>query len=202
MAGSYAYTPGIWPSLLTVLLLVALAIFSWRRRAVPGARPFAAACLFALIWVAGATAESMALEPATKVAWFKFQAVWQIPAITAITCFVLEYANPGRWLTRRTLILLCILPLLTLAVVLTNNLHHWHWLSFSVGTAVVPLRGPGFWVLFAYSLGLMLVNLIALAWLFVRSPRHRLPMALILVANITARVLHTLDVAGGQAVLG
>ena len=74
MTGSYAYTPQIWPSLLTVLLLTALASFSWRRRAVPGARPFAAACLFALIWVAGAAAESMALEPATKVAWFKFQA--------------------------------------------------------------------------------------------------------------------------------
>jgi len=202
MTGSYAYTPQVWPLLLTAGLLAALAVSSWRRRAVPGARPFAAACLLALTWVAGAAAESMAVDPAAKIAWFKFQAVWQLPAITAITCFVLEYANPGRWLTRRTLVLLSIFPLLELALVLTNGLHHWAWLGFSVGASVVPLRGPAFWVLFAYSLGLMLINLIAVVWLFVRSPQHRLPAALMLVANLTGRSLNALEVAGRQTLLG
>ncbi len=202
MAGDYDYTPQIWPYLLTALLLVALAIFSWRRRAVPGARPFAAACLFALIWVAAAAAESMALDPAAKLAWFKFQAVWQLPTLTAITCFVLEYANPGRWLTRRTLILLSIPPLLESALILSNDLHHWHWLGFSVGASVVPLRGPVFWIMFAYGLCLLLVNFTAFAWLFVRSPWHRLPVALMLVGNVTGRSLHALETLRGQATLG
>ena len=57
MTGDYAYTPPIRPSLLTVLLLVALAIFSWRRRTVPGARVFAVTCLIAIPWVAGAGME-------------------------------------------------------------------------------------------------------------------------------------------------
>lgn len=43
--------PGSWltirPYLAPLALLAALAAFSWRRRAVPGARPFAAACLLA-----------------------------------------------------------------------------------------------------------------------------------------------------------
>jgi len=202
MAGSYAYTPQIWLYLLTVLLLAVMAVFSWRRRAVPGARPFAVACLFALAWVAGAAAESMALEPATKVAWFKFQALWQLPLVTAVTCFVLDYANPGRWLTRRTLVLLSVPPLLVLALSVTNDLHHWLWSRLSVGTSVVPLRGPVFWVLFAYSLCLMLVNITALVWLFVRSPRHRLPVTLMLVGIVTARSLNALELAGGQAILG
>ena len=202
MTGDYVNTPQIWPYLLTAALLAVLTGFSWRRRAVPGARPFAAACLLAFIWVAGAAAESMALDPAVKVAWFKFQAIWQLPALTAITCFVLEYANPGRWLTRRTLTLLAVPPLLELALLLTNDFHHWHWLGFSVGASVVPLRGPAFWTLFAYSLCLMLVNLVAFAWLFIRSPRHRLPVALMLVGNLTARSLNALEVAGRQAILG
>jgi signal transduction histidine kinase len=202
MSGSYAYTPAIWPLLLTAGLLAALAVFAWRRRAVPGARPFAAGCLFALIWVAGAAAESMAVEPAAKVAWFKFQAVWQLPTITAVTCFILEYANPGRWLTRHTLILLAIPPLLELALVLTNDLHHWHWLGFSVGATVVPQRGPVLWVLFAYAWGLMLVNLAAFVWLFVRSPQHRWPVVLMVIGQITARSLSALEAAVGQAALG
>ena len=53
MAGDYAYARQIWPCLLTATLLAALVVFSWRTRAVPGALPFAAAYLLALIWVAG-----------------------------------------------------------------------------------------------------------------------------------------------------
>ncbi|MDD3827118.1 MAG: histidine kinase N-terminal 7TM domain-containing protein [Anaerolineae bacterium] len=202
MAGDYMFSPQIWPYLLTVGLCIGVTAFSWHRHAIPGARPLAVACLLASFWVAGAAAESMAVGSATRVAWFKFQVAWQLPAVTAVTCFVLEYANPGRWLTRRTLVLLSIPPLLGLALALTNGLHHWYWLGFSVGAWVVPLPGPGYWVLFAYGMGLVLVNLIAFAWLFVRSPRHRLPVALMLVGQIAARALHMLDVAGGRAVLG
>ncbi|HNS51810.1 MAG TPA: histidine kinase N-terminal 7TM domain-containing protein [Anaerolineae bacterium] len=202
MTGDYVYTPQIWPYLFTAAPLAVLAAYSWRRRTVPGALPLAVAYLLALIWVAGAAAESMTVDPAAKVAWFKFQVAWQLPTVTAITCFVLEYANPGRWLTRRTLALLSLPALLGLILIPTNSLHHWYWLGFSVGTWVEPLPGPGYWVLFAYGMGLILVNLIAFAWLFVRSPRHRLPVALMLVGQITARALHALDVAGGRAPFG
>jgi PAS domain S-box-containing protein len=192
----------IWPHLATLALLAALGLYSWHQRRVPGALPFVVACLLAFVLMVGAAGESVALDPAVKVAWFKFQAAWQLPAITAITCFVLDYANPGRWLTRRTLIVLAVAPLLELVLLLTNDLHHWHWLSFSVGASVVPMRGPAFWVLFAYSLGLMLVNLIAFVWLLIRSPRHRLPVALMLIGNLTGRSLNALEVAGRQAILG
>jgi hypothetical protein len=187
MAGDYVYSPQIWPYLLTAGLLAALAAFGWRRRTIPGAGPFAAACLLALPWVAGAAAEAMAVDPATKIAWCKFWSVWQLPSVTAVTCFILEYANPGRWLTRRTLVLLSILPLVQLPLALTNDLHHWLWLGFSVGSRIVPLRGPVAWILYVYAMGLMVVNLIVFAWLFVRSPPHRLPVALMLIAQITAR---------------
>jgi len=70
MTGDYAYTPQVWPSLLTVLLLVALAIYSWRRRTVPGARVFAVTCLIAVPWVAGAVMEVAAVDAADKIFWF------------------------------------------------------------------------------------------------------------------------------------
>ena len=52
MIWNYAYTSYIWPSVFTVLLLIALAVYSWHRRSVPGALPFMIGCLFAalLLW--------------------------------------------------------------------------------------------------------------------------------------------------------
>jgi hypothetical protein len=80
MDGHYQYTPYLWPSLVTVVLLVALAIFSWRRRAVPGARVFAIGCLLAVPRVAGSVMEAAAVDAADKIFWFKFQGAWQVPA--------------------------------------------------------------------------------------------------------------------------
>jgi hypothetical protein len=89
-----------------------------RRRTVPAARVFAVTCLIAVPWVAGAVMGVAAVDAAGKLFWFKFQGAWQLPVITALTCFVLEYAWPGRWLTRRNLILLSIPPLLVAMMVL------------------------------------------------------------------------------------
>jgi hypothetical protein len=100
---NYAYTPAIWPSVITVLLLILLAIFSWRRRSVPGALPFTVAFLFGALWVVGVSLEVAAVDASTKIFWVKYQATWVLPSAMAITCFLLEYAWPGRWLTRSNL---------------------------------------------------------------------------------------------------
>ncbi len=67
MTWNYAYTPHIWLSVLTVLLLVALAIYSGRRRSVPGALPFTIACLFAALWATGSVMEYGAADLETKI---------------------------------------------------------------------------------------------------------------------------------------
>jgi PAS domain S-box-containing protein len=196
MTGDYAYTPQVWPCLLTVVLLVALAAFSWRRRTVPGVRVFAVTCLIAVPWVAGAVMGVAAVDAAHKIFWFRFQGAWQLPVITALTCFVLEYAWPGRWLTRRNLVLLSILSLLCMGMVLTDSIHHlaWRGLAFADGQ-VVKVQGPGTLVFLAYGYVLSTLALVVLAWLFLRSPRHRWPVAIILAGATAARVLFTLELA-------
>jgi hypothetical protein len=99
----------------------------------------------------GSAAAMAAPDRAAKLAWHRFQAIWQIPTATAITCFVLEYVQPGRWLTCRNLTLLAIPSFLALVLILTNDLHHWFWLGFEVGVSVVPVRGPAWWLLFGVS---------------------------------------------------
>lgn len=193
MVWAYAYTPQIWPPVLTIILLIVLATYAQRRRSVPGAIPFMISCLFAALWMAGSVMEYLALDGTTKFLWVKFQVSFQLPYITATTCFFLEYTWPGRWLTRRNLVLLSIPVLLILGLLLTNNLHHWIWRDFIFEGGRLPLLGAGAWFAIAYAYGLAVGNIIATARLFNRSPQHRLPAAFMLTGLVLAYTTYLLQ---------
>ena len=196
MSFPYAYMPQIWPPIFTALALIALAVYSFHRRSVPGALPFTIAILFGALWMVGISLEVAAVATVTKIFWFEFQAAWLLPIATTVTCFLLEYASPGRWLTRRNLTLLSIPCLLYLGMILTNNLHHLAWQGFLVDHEVIALNGLGNWVFLAYSYGLGVLNVVVLAWLFIHSPQHRWPAALIMVGLVAVRVVYALGTVG------
>jgi signal transduction histidine kinase len=190
----YAYTPTIWPSLLTVLLMLAMVLYSSRRHSVPGVLPYTIGVLFAAAWAAGSVMEYAATNLAAKIFWIKFQTACQLPAATAVTCFVLEYAWPGRWLTRRNLALLSIAPLLFLGLIITDHLHHHMWLGFNFdGSVVYPLLGLGSWMAIICSFGYVILSLIVFIWLFLHSPQHRWPVAIMVIGHIGVRTMYVLE---------
>jgi PAS domain S-box-containing protein len=189
MTGNYAFTPAILPSAVTVLFLLGLAVFTWHRRRMPGALPFAIASLFGILWAAGSVMEYAAVGWTTKIFWVKFQACWQLPLVTSIICFCLEYAWPGRWLTRRNIVLFSLPSVVLLGLILTDNLHHWIYRSFAFLGSVQPQPGPLGW--FATAGGLAVSEafyLIILGWLFLHSPQHRWPVAFMLVGQFGGRL--------------
>ncbi len=193
MNWQYAYTPHIWPSIFTIMLLTVLAGYAWRRRNLPGALAFVIYCLLALPILAFHVIEYLAVDFETKIFWFKVEYPWWLPGTTAMTCFILEYAWPRRWVTRRTLALMFVVPLLGLAFTLSNDFQHLLFRGYGFGGDVDPQYGPAGWAFMAYNWGLRVVSTIALAWLFVRSPQHRWPAVLILLAETVVGVLLVLD---------
>jgi len=192
----YAYTPQIWPSLLTVLLLAALAFYSGRRRSLPGATPFLVACLFAAAWAACTVMEYAILDVSAKFAWHKAGIVFQTVIIIAIVAFFLEYAWPGRWLTPRTALLLY-LPYLPAFFLQFSYDPQPIFLRFVYANKVTQQFGPYGWFILAYTfLGLGGLALSVCVWLFRRSPQHRWPAALMIVGQITGRTIYILDVTG------
>jgi PAS domain S-box-containing protein len=190
----YAYTPKIWPPVLMALLMVALSTYSARRRNVPGATSLMIASLFAAAWAVGSLLEAAAVELGTKIFWFKFQAVVQLPMIVATTCFVLEYAWPGRWLIRRNLALLFFPALVGIVMVLTDDRYHLAWRGFVVEGSVQPQLGLGSWLSAVYFLGILgALNLIVFGWMFLRSPQQRWPVVLMLVGQLVGRLLFLLE---------
>jgi PAS domain S-box-containing protein len=189
----YAYTPAIWPSVFTVMLLTVLAVYAWRRRDMPGALWLVIYCLLGVAFLAAKVIEFLAVDFETKIFWFNVGHPCWLPGTTALTCFILEYTWPGRWVTRRTIALLSIVPLVGLALLFTNNFHHLEFRGYGFTGDVAPLYGPVGWGFVVYNLGLRVISIIALTWLFVRSPQHRWPAALILLAETIVGVVIVLD---------
>jgi PAS domain S-box-containing protein len=196
MTGAYAYTPDIWLPLAGAIFLTAIGLFCWRRRDVPGALPLLAVSLFGALWLLGIALEAAAVAPATKITWFRFQALWRAPTVTAGLCFVLEYAYPGRWLTRRNLILLSIPVLLDILLVIAGDAQLiWRRIEVGPDGSVTANLAPAGLILTVYGIGLVLVNTAVLLWLFIRSPQHRWPVVIILLGNIASRGLYVVDAA-------
>jgi signal transduction histidine kinase len=195
MNWQYAYTSHILPSIFTVMLLMAVAVYAWRRRNLPGASWFVIYCLLALPILAFHVIEYLAVDFETKIFWFNVEYLWWLPGTTAMTCFVLEYAWPRRWVTRRTAALLSLAPLLCLAFLFANGSHDLLFRGYEFNGDVDPLYGSAGWAFMAYNWGLRVASTVALVWLFVRSPQHRWPAILIVSAEIVVGGLLVLDPA-------
>lgn len=193
MTWSYAYRPDIWPALVTLALVIYLGQYSWRRREIPAAVPFAVACALCAFWVLGVILELSAVDVPSQVFWRKFQAIWQLPVGTAVTCFILRFAGLDRWLSLRNCVLLFAVPFVSILVIVTNDVHHLMWIGFQASGHVIALPGRLYWFFNSYVYLLGLINLVILVWLAVRSPRHRWPVAIILWGQFIARVGFALE---------
>jgi signal transduction histidine kinase len=91
---------------------------------------------------------------------------------------------------------LAVPPLLTAALMLTNGAHDLIWSAVSFRGYVQPQFGPGAWILVGYGYILALVQMGVLVWLFVRSPLHRWPVALILVSRLAMASAFLLEPLG------
>jgi len=202
MNGVFAYNKDIWLPLAAALFVAALGLYTWRRRDVPAGKPFLAASAFGGLLLLGMALEAAAVTPAAKFAWYQWQYAMQMLAVTAGTSIALEYTYPGRWLTRRNLALLAVPPFLTIALIVFAPQLIWQRLWVGPhGTVVVAFTPLGL-LPSAYAWGLLIVNAAAFIWLFVRSPQHRWPVALMLCGQIAGRLLILLDITSVSVFMG
>lgn len=196
MAWRYAYSLEIWPAVTSAALTVVLGLYSWFRRNVSGAGAFAIGCLFAMLWAIGSSLETAALDFSTKVFWVRFSALWQIPMVTAVTCFFLEYAEFGRFHSRRIVALMSVPELLVVGLMLSNDYHHLIWTSFSLNELtgnVMPQHGIATWLSIVYANLLGIINVYALLRLAIRSPKSRWPVMFMVLGLVIGRIMYVID---------
>jgi len=159
------------------LISAALAVYAWRHRATRGATLLAVLLVAWAWWGAAYALELLAgANLPQKLLWAALKYVGVVTVPVTWLAFALVYTLRERWLTRRNIILLTLVPLTTVVLALTNGAHHLVWSDEKIVTAgpflalVVSFRF-WFWIHTAYSYFLLLLGTVLFARSLVRSPR-------------------------------
>lgn len=188
----YEYTPWIWPLLASAAFQVTLSLYLWRRRQTPGALPLSLVMLVFALWCVTDVGELTATEAASKEAWFLARDALVLPGVTVSLWFSLQYAGLERLLTRPVAAVLVGGAVATLPLYVVDSRLLWArlWWDGSVrGELGVAGAVAG---VYGYAIALLATAVLVL--LFIRSPGHRVSVALIVVGQVVVRVAYPLGV--------
>jgi diguanylate cyclase (GGDEF)-like protein len=174
----FEFTPSLLLLAAVVPLSLGLAWHAWRNRSLPGALPFAVIAALAAYWSLTDALELAAVGLRAKLLWadLEYVAIAFIPVVLLV--MALDYTGRQSWLTRRNLLLLCVIPLVSLVFLWTNSFHQLMrsevWLDTTGSYAVVGRTfGTWFWVHTAYSYLTALAAAFFLLKAAVSAPRSR-----------------------------
>jgi len=142
-------------------LMLTVAGLALRRRPAPGATSLAALALGVAVWSLATLLQTVGGPELSRIA---ARGSYLGITLAVLSWFVLtvEYAGRERYISRRLLALLCVQPVLTNALVWTNESHHLFWQSVRYGGTVSEYEvvyGPGFWLHAGYSYLLVVLGI-------------------------------------------
>lgn len=149
-------TPFVLPVILSAVVSFALALYIWHRRSAPGGASFSLLMLAVSEWSLAYALELMSSDLQTQLFWDNISWLGAVCAPALWLAFVLQFTGRARWLTRRTMLILAVEPLVTLLLVWTNRFQGLVENSFRLDTtgSFVTLHmeyGPWYWIDIAYS---------------------------------------------------
>jgi len=201
MGGHEAFCVMLLIAVPAALLLSAFYVFL-RRRNVPGAMTAVLLMLAEAEWGLAYLAQHLSTTLPTKILWTKIEYIGIVIVPTAWLVFTLQRTGREKWLTRRTVALLLVVPLLILLLVFTNELHGLMW-----SRAVLQREGSflntrktfnvGFWANIAYSYMVVLLTIAALVRMPVRLRHlHLRELGILLFGSLISLLGRFLDLSG------
>jgi PAS domain S-box-containing protein len=201
MAPSFLFE---WPLLIAACTSLYLAVIVARRRHAPGASALLVMLLAAGLWAAAYALELRLSTLETMLFAAKIQYVGIVALVPAWFLFTIQFTRRDQWIgkTRSGVLLLGIVPVLTLILAWTNELHGLVWSSTSLNMstpipALVVTHGLGFWLLIVFDYLLLFAGTL---WLLSMSARshgllQRQSIAL-LIGIIPVWIANVIYVAG------
>jgi two-component system cell cycle sensor histidine kinase/response regulator CckA len=189
------------PPAFVVLLFIsavvsfAVAIDAVRRRPARGVLPFAAMALGGGWYALCYALQLASMTLPEKLFWARLQYIGVVAIPAGLLCSAQSYTHRKTWLRRQSQILLAVEPTIILALLWTNDAHHWVWTAawlqpYSGSFSVLRLGyGPWFWIHAAYSCGLILWAMAVLGRACVHSSYLRRRRAAILLVSAAMPLL-------------
>ena len=139
------------------VLVFAIGIYAWSHRATRGAGTFSVFMFFMAVYVLGYSMELTSPDLDGMLFWSKIEYIGTLSFPALYLLFVLDYTGEVRWLTRRNISLLFILPAVFLIVKLFDGqlrlIYSSAWVDES---GIIPLlafsKGPVYYVIASYNL--------------------------------------------------
>lgn len=170
------YTLYISSLIISAVIAAALAFYLWRRRSKPGATPAVWMMLAVVIWSLGYVLQYTSTTLSGQIVATNIQYFGIVALPVAWFVFSLEYTGHVKWLTRRNLFLLAIVPFVTVVLAWTNGIDGLMWYGRHLETSgpfiiIAKTYGPWFWIHTAYSYLLLLSGIFLLLRRLFRPPR-------------------------------
>jgi PAS domain S-box-containing protein len=187
-------TPFTVPLLLIGLLCGWSAYVGWRRRAFPGAAPFALLMAAMAGWALVNLVEKSLVNHDLRRAFSTFVYVFIVTVPGAWLVFAARFSRHQRWLSRRVVGLLFVEPILVLGLVFTNPFHGLFRTATEMrvdGPYVVMVitQGPFFYVNAAYTYLLFAAGAVLLVIGVARRPGGTVARTALVIAGMVVPVL-------------
>ncbi len=150
-----AFVPYMIVLLIAAAVLGGIAAYIWRLRRTPVGWPFIGLMLCSMLYALGYALEisSSTLEEASLWNHVQHFGVVFLPALLVI--FAVRYAGKEALITKKVTAALFILSSLTLAINLTNSMHHLYYRDSWISEAgpfpiMIVIKGPAYWAHFVY----------------------------------------------------
>jgi signal transduction histidine kinase/ActR/RegA family two-component response regulator len=166
--------PAAFPFGAVALICATLALFAWRRRAMPAAPSFALMTAGEAIWALGESLELSVIELPVKVIGYAVRATGAMAAMVGLLAFVLRFTGRAEWLRTRWFAAACAPAVAFTILAWTNPWHSLFWSTIwieSMDQYLIAMHdyGPGFWACLAYCYAVTGLSSLLLGQAVVRS---------------------------------
>jgi len=167
-------TPYTIPLLAAAAVSVVSAIYVWTHPSTSASRVGAILLLAGAIWISTHVLSLASANLPAKIFWNKLRFLGTGVIPTAWLIYVKQYTAGARWLTRRRLLLLSIVPVIMLLLSITNEQHGLFYVDVRLNTrgdfaTMESSQGLALWGYIIYSYALLGIGVVVLVQALIRS---------------------------------
>lgn len=199
---AFQFTPYIILNIVAGVVTLLIGYLIWQRRPGPGVNAFIGLTIFIAIQAFGGALEMAATTLPMKIIAVNIIYVGVVGVAPFWFAFVLGYTNRGHWLTKRTIALLFIHPIIVMSLIWTNDWHLLFWseraIAMQDGLVVNTfVQGTLWYAHTAYAYLLLILSTVLLLRALLRSPQlYQGQVVFLLVGALVPTVGNFLFISG------